>query len=143
VLPARLPPDPEPGSGPAEPETPPAPAVALVPVTEAERAEVLALIEARDNLAAVEKITALMQRDPRVAWPHVALAELHFRNLWRRDVVRQWQIALGLDPAVKDDPHLAKHLCQARGPKWEAAGIGELIAELGEQGTALLASCPS
>jgi hypothetical protein len=104
---------------------------------------VLGLIDARDNLAAVEKITALMQRDPRVAWPHVALAELHFRNLWRREVVRQWHIALGLDPAVKDDPHLAKHLCQARGPKWEAAGIGELLTELGEQGAALLASCPS
>lgn len=121
----------------------PGPAIALVPITAAERAEVLGLIEARDNQAAAEKITALMQRDPRVAWPHVALAELHFRNLWRREVVRQWHIALSLDPAVKADPHLAKHLCQARGPKWEAAGIGELVAELGEQGAALLASCPS
>ena len=121
----------------------PAPAIELVPITEAERAEVYHLIDARDNAGASEKITALMQRDPRVAWPHVALAELHFRNLWRRDVVRQWQIALGLDPAVKDDPHLAKHLCQAQGPKWEAAGIGELVAALGEQGAALLAACPS
>ncbi|HEY4186336.1 MAG TPA: protein kinase [Polyangia bacterium] len=120
---------------------PAAPAVPLVPITDGERAEVLQLIAARDTAHANEKITALMQRDPRVAWPHVALAELHFRNLWRRDVVRQWQIALALDPTLKEDPRLARHLCLAQDPKWEAAGIGQLRAELGAQATALLATC--
>jgi len=113
------------------------------PVTEDERSEILALIARRETTTANEKITALMQRDYRAAWPHVALAQLHLRNLWRRDMVRQWLMALHLDPTLRDDPRLATHLCVARGAKWEAAGIAELWSALGEQGAAVRASCPT
>lgn len=110
-------------------------------ITDGERSEILTLISRRETTAAYEKLTALMQRDPRAAWPHVALAELHFRNLWRRDVVRQWLVALRMDPTLKDDRRLANHLCQARGAKWDAAGVGELLAVLGEHAVALRAAC--
>jgi hypothetical protein len=109
----------------------PATSPPLVPITDAERAEILTLIARRETIAANEKITALLQRDYRAAWPHVALAELHMRNLWRHDMVRQWLTALNLEPALRDDPRLAAHLCQARGAKWEAAGVAELWAAVG------------
>ena len=117
--------------------------IPITPITEAERSEILTLIARRETIAANEKITALMQRDPRTAWPHVALAELHMRNLWRRDVVRQWLTALRLDPTLKDDHRLATHLCLARGAKWDNAGVAELWAALGEHAAALRGACSS
>jgi hypothetical protein len=87
------------------------------------------------------RIKALVARDPDAAWPRFALGVLYYRRYWRRDSVRQWQQALEQDRQIRHDPQFGAYLCFMLDDTWQAAGVKDLLDQLGTEAVPLLENC--
>jgi hypothetical protein len=146
-----LPPKPRPAAPAPEPEPAPPQVVAPEPnevpseavataAPDSSRVEIDRLIEAGNFTAAEKALRALVQKEPRTAWTHLALGEIHFRRLWRVDAVQDWDDALRLDPELRHDKRLGDRLCVALGPKWQG-GAHLLTSRFAEELIPTLERC--
>ncbi len=87
------------------------------------------------------RIKALLANDPDAAWPRFALGVLEARRYWRRDAVKHWRAALAQDPEVQQDPQFGAYLCFMLDDAWKAAGVTDLLNQLGARAVPLLERC--
>ncbi|HVY39949.1 MAG TPA: hypothetical protein VHM31_18550, partial [Polyangia bacterium] len=87
------------------------------------------------------RIKALLAQKPDAAWPHFALGVLYQRKYWRRESVKQWRFALAEDPEIRRDPQFGAYLCFMLDDDWMAAGMPDLLSQLGARATPLLEHC--
>jgi hypothetical protein len=87
------------------------------------------------------RIKPLVSKDPDAAWPHLALGVLYYRRYWRRDAVKQWQRAVAEDPGIRHDPQFGAYLCFMLDDGWQAAGVADLLHQLGVGAGPLLERC--
>jgi hypothetical protein len=106
-----------------------------------ERSEIWSLLDSGRLDESEARIKALVSKDPDAAWPHLALGALYYRRYWRRDAVKQWQRALAQDPEVRNDPQFGAYLCFMLDDDWRAAGVTELLHQLGAEAVPLLDRC--
>jgi Protein kinase domain len=140
---AVAPPTPEPKPAPAPiaaPAPAPAPAGHAVPPDD-EHAAIWSLLDSGRLDEAASRIKALLARDPDAAWPRFALGVFYYRKYWRRDAVKQWQEALAQDREIRQDPQFGAYLCFMLDDTWKAAGVNDLLGQLGPKAIPLLDSC--
>jgi hypothetical protein len=106
-----------------------------------ERSEIWSLLDSGRVDESAARIKALLARDPEAAWPRFALGVLYYQKRWRPDAVRQWRLALAQDPELRRDPQLGAYLCFMLDDAWQAAGMSELLAQLGADTVPLLERC--
>jgi hypothetical protein len=128
-----------PGLGPP-PAAPPAAASAGAP-SQREHDEIWSLLDSGRLKEGAARIGALAARDPDGAWPLLARGVLYYRKYWRRDAVRQWQLALERDPEVRHDPQFGAYLCFMLDRAWQEAGVTDLLDRLGANAVPLLDQC--
>ena len=92
---------------------------------------------------AASRIAQLLAREPDAAWPRLALGELYYRRLWRRDCLKQWELALDRDAALSADPTITTNICHMLDAKWQSSGVTRFLTRLGERAAPLLAACVS
>jgi eukaryotic-like serine/threonine-protein kinase len=126
---------------PVAPASVPAPEQTLETTSDRERAEIWQLVGKGQANLAKARIARVLDKEPEAAWPHLALGELYYRRLWRRDCLRHWMVAVDRDPELRRDPHLARRLCSILGPKWVEAGLDGLLDRLGEEAAPMLNRC--
>jgi serine/threonine-protein kinase len=106
-----------------------------------ERGEIWSLLDSGRLDEGSTRIKQLLANDPDAAWPRFALGVLYYRRYWRRDAVRQWQQALAQDPEIRHDPQLGEYLCFMLDDTWKAAGVADLLNQLGAKALPLLDHC--
>jgi hypothetical protein len=119
---------------------PAAPASPAAPPPD-QRRQVWALLDSGRLDEGAARIKALEAKDPDGAWPQFALGVLYYRKYWRRDAVRHWQLALEQDPEIRHDPQFGAYFCFMLDDTWKAAGMTELLDELGAEAAPLLEQC--
>ena len=120
----------------------PPPALTQAPTPIESARDHAAALLAADQLADAERfLRAQAILEPRAGWVHLALGEVYFRRLWRRDAEQHWDTALTLDPSLRADPALAAHLCSMLAPSWSGAGARLAVRHLGSAAVAPLAEC--
>ncbi len=87
------------------------------------------------------RIKLLVAKNPDAAWPRLALGALYYRKYWRRDAIKQWQLALGDDPEIREDPQFGAYLCFMLDDAWKTSGMTDLLNQLGAQAVPLLDHC--
>jgi hypothetical protein len=141
---AAIPPPPvEPKHEAAPVAAPAAPAVATSPRAPShdDRSEIWSLLDGGRLDEGAARIKSLVAADPDAAWPHFALGALYYRRYWRPAAVKQWQVALERDPALRHDPQLGAYLCFMLDDAWKAAGVTALLTQLGPEAAPLLQQC--
>jgi serine/threonine-protein kinase len=106
-----------------------------------ERGEIWSLLDSGRLEEGEARIKPLVAKDPDAAWPHLALGVLYYRKYWRRDSVKQWQRALAQDPKIRRDPQFGAYLCFMLDDTWKAAGVTDLLGQLGSDAAPLLDRC--
>ncbi len=102
---------------------------------------IAALIAKKDFREAQKRLLDTIQTQPTAAWPHLALAEVYYRQLWRKDAAREWDEALRLEPQLARDPRLGAELCDALAPAWQGAGERLLTSRFGAEAVAPMTAC--
>jgi hypothetical protein len=111
----------------------------LTPMSVEQRVE--ALLSA-DQLADAERLLlAQAILEPRAGWVHLQLGELYDRRLWRKDVVREWELALQLDPGLRSDARLARRLCATLASGWKGAGERFIVTRVGRDALYPMLEC--
>ena len=136
-------PKPEPTIAPPPAAAPTAPVAATVSgvPSDAERSAIWSLLDSGRLDEGATRIKALVASNPDAAWPRLALGVLDYRKYWRRDSVRQWQLALAQDSEIRHDPQFGAYLCFMLDDAWKAAGATELLDQLGARAVPLLDQC--
>ncbi len=129
-----------------KPETAAAPPPATAaPASEAhpqdERSAIWSLLDSGRLDEGAARIKPLVARDPDAAWPRFALGVLYYRKYYRRDAVRQWQLALAEDRGIRNDPQFGEYLCFMLDDTWKTAGVTDLLNQLGAGAVPLLERC--
>jgi hypothetical protein len=106
-----------------------------------ERSEIWSLLDSGRLDEGATLIKPLLAKDPEAAWPRFALGVLYYRRQWRRDSVKQWQLALAQDPEIRHDPQFGAYLCFMLDDTWKAAGVTDLLNQLGAGVVPLLDDC--
>jgi hypothetical protein len=106
-----------------------------------ERSEIWTLLESGRVDESAARIKSLLAGDPEAAWPRFALGVLYYQKRWRPDSVRQWRLALSQDPELRRDPQFGAYLCFMLDDAWQAAGMSELLTQLGAEAVPLLERC--
>jgi serine/threonine protein kinase len=122
---------------------PAAPAVAAssrAPL-DGERGEIWSLLDSGRLDEGAARIKRLVYREPDAAWPRFALGVLYYRRYWRRAAVKEWGLAVAHDRAIQHDPQFGAYLCFMLDDDWKAAGMTELLAQLGAEAAPLLDHC--
>jgi serine/threonine-protein kinase len=123
------------------PAPPPVPAPVPLAAPATPREQVAQLLDA-DKLAEAERfLRAQAILEPKAGWVHLQLGEIYFRRLWRRDVEKEWELALTLDPSLRRDERLGEHLCVALGPTWKGTGQRIIVRHVGSDAVAPLTEC--
>ena len=124
---------------------PAAPVEAAAPLAgappEPERAAIWSLLDRGQLDEGGARIKALLAQKPDAAWPHFALGVLYQRKYWRRESLKQWRFALAEDPEIRRDPQFGAYLCFMLDDDWKAAGVTELLSQLGPRAAPLLERC--
>jgi hypothetical protein len=124
---------------------PPAAAPTVAPAAEApapdEQSEIWSLLDSGRLDEGATRIKPLVARDPDAAWPRFALGVLYYRKYWRRDAITQWKLALGQDAEIRHDPQFGEYLCFVLDDTWQAAGVSDLLDQLGAEAIPLLERC--
>jgi serine/threonine-protein kinase len=68
-------------------------------------------------LDAERTLLAAIKANPRDGNLHLQLGNLYFLQVWRKNALREWDTALGLNPELRHDPTLQRHLCNALDPR--------------------------
>jgi hypothetical protein len=87
------------------------------------------------------RIKPLLSDDPEAAWPRLALGVLYYRKYWRHDAVKEWQLALAQDRDIRRDPQFEAYFCFMLDETWKAAGVTDLLTQLGAEAVPLLDHC--
>jgi hypothetical protein len=137
------PPPVEPKPAPPVPAPAPASAVTAKPKEQApdERSEIWSLLDSGRTDEAGRRIKSLVFRNPEAAWPRLALGAFYYRKQWRGDAIKNWKLALAADPEIHLDPQFGAYLCFMLDDAWKAAGMTELLAQLGPKAVPLLDRC--
>jgi hypothetical protein len=106
-----------------------------------ERSEIWSLLDSGRLDEGASRIKPLVAKDPEAAWPRFALGILYYRRQWRRDAIKQWQLALAQDPEIRNDPQFGAYLCFMLDDAWKAAGVTDLLHQLGAKAAPLLDGC--
>jgi eukaryotic-like serine/threonine-protein kinase len=106
-----------------------------------DRSEIWSLLDSGRLDEGGTRIKSLVARDPQAAWPRFALGVLYYRRYWRRDAVKQWQLALAQDPEIRHDPQFGAYLCFMLDDSWKAAGMADLLNQLGAETVPLVDHC--
>jgi hypothetical protein len=106
-----------------------------------ERSEIWTLLDSGRLDEGETRIKPLIYKDPGAAWPHLALGVVYSRRYWRRDAVKQWQLAVARDPEIGRDPQFGAYLCFMLDDAWKGAGMTELLDQLGAEAVPLLDGC--
>jgi hypothetical protein len=106
-----------------------------------ERGEIWSLLDSGRLNESATRIKALVAADPEAAWPQFALGVLYYRRYWRSDSVKQWRLALAKDPEIRHDPQFAAYLCFMLDDAWKAAGMTDLLNQLGPKAVPFLDQC--
>jgi eukaryotic-like serine/threonine-protein kinase len=138
--PAPAPSPPAPAPSPPAPAPNPTATAAPTPV-ETPRDHAAALLAADKLVDAERFLRAQVILEPKAGWVHLYLGEIYFRRIWRRDAEEQWDMALTLDPSLRDDPTLAAHLCATLAPPWNGAGARLAVHHLGAAAVTPLTEC--
>jgi hypothetical protein len=138
--PIAAPPVAPPPRPPVEPPHAAAP-VTAPPAVPDEHSQIWSLLDGGRLDEGGTRIKALVARDPDAAWPRFALGVLYYRRYWRRDSVRQWQQALEQDRQIRHDPQFGAYLCFMLDDTWQAAGVKDLLDQLGTEAVPLLENC--
>jgi hypothetical protein len=102
----------------------------------------VAALVAADQLAEADRLLrAQAILEPKAGWVHLDLGEIYFRRLWRKDAEKEWDLALTLDPSLRDDAQLADHLCALLSPAWGGTGQRLVVQHLGAAAVAPLTEC--
>ena len=144
--PAPVPPAPPPRVATATPAAVPAPppprvATTVAPPADGEHGQIWALIDSNRLDEAAARIKPMVASNPDAAWPQFALGVLYFRKYWRPPAVKQWQLALSQDPEIRQDPQFGAYLCFMLDDSWKAAGVTNLLNQLGTRAIPLLEHC--
>jgi serine/threonine-protein kinase len=142
VAPPPVEPKPAPPPAPIPPPVPAAPPAKAKPREPSpDEREIWSLLDKGRTDEAGARIKSLVFRDPEAAWPRLAFGAFYYRKLWRGDAVKQWRLALERDPEIHRNPELGAYLCFMLDDSWKAAGMTELLAQLGPKAVPLLERC--
>jgi hypothetical protein len=106
-----------------------------------ERSEIWSLLDSGRLDEGATRIKSLVAMDPDAAWPRFALGVLFYRRYWRHDSIQQWRQALAQSPEIRNDPQFGAYLCFMLDDTWKAAGVTELLNQLGAEAVPLLDHC--
>ena len=106
-----------------------------------ERSEIWSLLDSGRLDEGATRIKPLVADNPESAWPRFALGILYYQRHWRRDSVKQWQLALEHDPEIRNEPQFGLYLCFMLDDAWKAAGMADLLDQLGGAAVPLLEHC--
>jgi hypothetical protein len=106
-----------------------------------ERGEIWSLLDSGRLNESATRIKSLVAADSEAAWPRFALGVLYYRKYWRSDSVKQWRLALAQDPEIRHDPQFGAYLCFMLDDAWKAAGVADLLDQLGAKAVPLLDHC--
>ncbi len=106
-----------------------------------ERSEIWSLLDSGRLDEGATRIKLLLAKDPDAAWPRFALGVLYYRKYWRPAAVKQWRLALAQDPEIRHDPQFGAYLCFMLDDAWKAAGVEDLLNQLGAGAVPLLERC--
>jgi len=102
----------------------------------------VAALMAADQLAEADRLLrAEAILEPKAGWVHLDLGEIYFRKLWRKDAEKEWDVALTLDPSLKDDAQLEDHVCSMLSSAWGGTGQRLVVKHLGSAAVASLTEC--
>ncbi|HXJ19222.1 MAG TPA: serine/threonine-protein kinase [Polyangia bacterium] len=118
------------------PEPPPAP-----PPSPGEHSDIWSLLDSGRLNEGATRIKALVAADPKAAWPEFALGVLYYRKYWRKDSITHWKLALERDPEIRRDPQFGAYLCFMLDDTWKAAGMTDVLNQLGAEAAPLLEQC--
>jgi hypothetical protein len=106
-----------------------------------ERSEIWSLLDGGRLDEGAARIKPLLSDDPEAAWPRLALGVLYYRKYWRHDAVKEWQLALAQDRDIRRDPQFEAYFCFMLDETWKAAGVTDLLNQLGAEAVPLLDHC--
>ncbi len=106
-----------------------------------ERSEIWSLLDSGRLDEGATRIKPLVADNPEAAWPRFALGVLYYQRYWRRDAVKEWQLALAHDPEIRLDPQFGAYFCFMLDGAWRAAGMTDLLNQLGGEAVPLLHDC--
>ena len=109
--------------------------------SQGERGEIWSLLDSGRLDEGATRIKQLLSKDPDAAWPRFALGVLYYRRYWRPAAVKQWRLALAQDPEIRHDPQFGAYLCFMLDDAWQAAGVADLLNQLGAEAVPLLERC--
>ncbi|MES1207290.1 MAG: serine/threonine-protein kinase [Pseudomonadota bacterium] len=115
--------------------------IPAAPADDGDRRDIWSLLDTGRLDEGATRIKALVAKDPEAAWPRLALGVLYYRRYWRRDSIRQWQLAVTSDPEIRHDPQFSAYLCFMLDDTWTAAGVTDLLEQLGTAAVPLLDHC--
>jgi eukaryotic-like serine/threonine-protein kinase len=109
------------------------------PETTAQKIE--ALLESEQLADAERYLLAQQILEPRAAWVHLDLGELYYRRLWRRDALREWELAVQMEPSLRKDARLQRRLCAILAPGWKGAGEHFVVVRVGRDALDAMQEC--
>jgi hypothetical protein len=118
-------------AGPAAPD--------LSTLTTEQKIEALLTAEQLADAERYLRAEAILQ--PRAGWVHLLLGDIYFRRLWRGDAIREWSIAVELEPALRRDPRLLHRLCATLASGWKGAGEHFLVSSVGKFAADAMVEC--
>jgi serine/threonine protein kinase len=119
----------------------PIPTTSSRPQLDDGRSEIWSLLDSGRLDEGAARIKRLVYREPEAAWPRFALGVLYSRRYWRHAAVKEWQRAVGQDRQIQHDPQFGAYLCFMLDDDWKAAGVTDLLDQLGADAVPLLDHC--
>jgi serine/threonine-protein kinase len=105
------------------------------------REKVEALLDSEQLADAERYLLAQAILEPRAGWVHIDLGDVYFQRLWRRDAVREWELALSMDPSLRKDPRLLRRLCALLAAGWKGAGEHFIVVRVGKDALEPMQEC--
>jgi serine/threonine-protein kinase len=120
---------------------PTAPQTAQPTAPQTTREKVEALLDSEQLADAERYLLAQAILEPRAGWVHIDLGDVYFQRLWRRDAVREWELALSMDPSLRKDPRLLRRLCALLAAGWKGAGEHFIVVRVGKDALEPMQEC--
>jgi serine/threonine protein kinase len=105
------------------------------------REKVEALLDSEQLADAERYLLAQAILEPRAGWVHIDLGDVYFQRLWRRDAVREWELALSMDPSLRKDARLLRRLCAVLAAGWKGVGEHFIVVRVGKDALEPMQEC--